>query len=440
MPTERTGTITATNGSRYLVGVDTKWRARHVQTGAKLMFTTNDLPQLPMYEVEEVVDDTHITLRQTYQGATGSGKAYEILDVAYDKSSAEVYDVLTNHLNEIAQILDKADGAAASGKFVTLDASGKITVGLLPTNGANGLLKLDAAAKAPADNLPDLVKNSNPNLLHNWDFCNPVNQRGAATYLDTAKQISTIDRWKASLNMRVEVTSGGVRLTGLTQAYRRFTQQFEHPNARLAGKRVTVSLNVAECTGKFSIYFLYGASLASTSGGFILEAGAAGIQSGSITLPDAAAMADSLALCIATSSDTDVSLTLKAVKMEIGAVSTLKETDAACYAEQLAICQRFLLPLSKDCRYRLVGYPSATVLQFLIPLPVCPRILPSIENKENIVLKSNTLANISDVAITAIEGLRMYTGYLLRVTTTNAHNMTDGLLYVNEATFLNAEL
>ncbi len=273
----------------------------------------------------------------------------------------------------------------------------------------------------------------NPNLLHNWDFTNPVNQRGQTTYLSTSGEIPTIDRWRAGANMKVELVSGGIKLTGQGGPYRNFRQTIENP-ARLAGKQVTVSLNILACTGKFSSYFIQGSG--GSSGG-IIDAGFTGIKKFSVTLASASDIGGDLKFHIGNSSDADVSLTLASVKLEIGGVGTLKDTDVADYGEQEIICQRYLVPISAAQRFRLESY-TADVLQFHIPTPQRMRVLPTVEDVSAMSIRSISLG-IPAVSIGGIEVLRRDPDVFLRVSAPS-HGQTDCLLYAERATFLNAEL
>ena len=78
---------------------------------------------------------------------------------------------------------------------------------------------------------------SNPNLLDNWYFGNPVNQRGQTSY---AEMGYTVDRWKnSSGNTSVLVTDSGLTMVGGT-AY--LTQKVEDSLlSELDGKIITMS-------------------------------------------------------------------------------------------------------------------------------------------------------------------------------------------------------
>lgn len=79
---------------------------------------------------------------------------------------------------------------------------------------------------------------ANPNLLDNWFFANPVNQRGASEYAATGY---TIDRWRATnANTTVTVTDSGITITGASGAVPYLQQVIETPK-RLLGRTVTLS-------------------------------------------------------------------------------------------------------------------------------------------------------------------------------------------------------
>ncbi|MCM1220757.1 MAG: hypothetical protein NC548_40330 [Lachnospiraceae bacterium] len=67
------------------------------------------------------------------------------------------------------------------------------------------------------DGKVDWSRFSNPNLLDNWYFLDPINQRGLAAY-NTDDQYNqqdvhyTIDRWAANASHQVEITSTGIKI------------------------------------------------------------------------------------------------------------------------------------------------------------------------------------------------------------------------------------
>lgn len=96
----------------------------------------------------------------------------------------------------------------------------------------------------------------NPNLLDNWYFADPINQRGATEY--TAEGF-TIDRWKMSLNDAVNpslsIGDGCIVLhnetTTGTPCSCFISQRIENPS-RFAGKTITFSVKLknVECAGE----------------------------------------------------------------------------------------------------------------------------------------------------------------------------------------------
>lgn len=54
---------------------------------------------------------------------------------------------------------------------------------------------------------------TNPNLLDNWYFVNPVNQRGQVEW--TTPSIYTIDRWKTAGDGKMSLADGGIKCDGI---------------------------------------------------------------------------------------------------------------------------------------------------------------------------------------------------------------------------------
>lgn len=86
---------------------------------------------------------------------------------------------------------------------------------------------------------------SNRNLLDNWYFENPVNQRGNSSGQSQGVFVGqgyTIDRWKNSLGGTIAVVSGGVNFGyALSSFGYNIIQQFFEKPSLIEGKTVTVS-------------------------------------------------------------------------------------------------------------------------------------------------------------------------------------------------------
>lgn len=95
----------------------------------------------------------------------------------------------------------------------------------------------DLAALTPEDIGAGRV---NPNLLDNWYFGNPVNQRGQTEYYGGAAY--TIDRWRTSnANTSVVVADGGIFL-GAAEGATPYLLQTPQAWERLLGRTVTLSV------------------------------------------------------------------------------------------------------------------------------------------------------------------------------------------------------
>ena len=85
-----------------------------------------------------------------------------------------------------------------------------------------------------------LAQRPNPNLLDNWYFADPINQRGQTEYLPTSGLSYAIDRWYLSnAGMRLSLNPGYARLTGVTTTGYAYTGH--RVDNDYSGKTVTLS-------------------------------------------------------------------------------------------------------------------------------------------------------------------------------------------------------
>lgn len=176
----------------------------------------------------------------------------------------------------------------------------------------------------------DLLKGkSNKNLLDNWDFRNPVNQRGAASYTSAG---ITIDRWKMGA-CTLTLQDGGLTFGDLPDAGQNFYQTLEKPSV-LSGETVTLSFL---CSGSGQIILGYktadSTSMIYRAANFSHESVA--IAKYTYTFP-----ADITYLAVyikALANETHV----KAAKLELGPVSTLVNDPPMDYNMELEKCQRY---------------------------------------------------------------------------------------------------
>ena len=199
----------------------------------------------------------------------------------------------------------------------------------------------------------------NPNLLDNWYFANPVNQRGQTSYIGAGYGI---DRWKSSnSNLSVNLTGDGIVLSSGSDAG--YLAQYFDGGIPIEDS-YTISALVEAITG--TAYFqavysdgTYGTAMKLTTGLNALTVKAAKTISRVLFQINAGA-----------------SVTVKAAKLELGSQQTLAHKDTSGnwvlneipdYGEQLLRCQRYFQLYSAadkrpakavDCRPVMRADPS----------------------------------------------------------------------------------
>jgi hypothetical protein len=174
------------------------------------------------------------------------------------------------------------------------------------------------------------VGGSNRNLLHNWDFKQPVNLLGASSYTTSGTSIATISRWRINTGT-LTVNSGYVTTTTGSIFFQMMPEAWVK---RFLGKTLTLTLEKSDGT----------------------------ILSGTITLPlanpevfteyyaiNSGGIAFSTTLGVSGSpthfqffrltNTTGADLSIKRVKLEVGSASTLVNDPPADYFEQISLCQ-----------------------------------------------------------------------------------------------------
>ena len=220
---------------------------------------------------------------------------------------------------------------------------------------------------------------SNKNLLHNWDFRNPVNQRGQSSYNGA---VYAIDRWRLTSAgtgsaSDYTVSTRKLRTTAGTNSWATLYQKVEFPSA-YAGKTITFSAEIETKTNAVQTQVWF----KKTSGDTLT-----GVAINIIQAQDTRQIATSTWLVPDDMTDTgEISLviqvymgevTINRAKLELGSVSTLANDPPADYGEQLALCQRYCLKLEQFIRFMNVGIQAAFI-DFTIPTPSSLRTTPTI--------------------------------------------------------------
>ena len=174
---------------------------------------------------------------------------------------------------------------------------------------------------------------SNPNLLVNWYFPRPVNQRGQTEY--TTGGAYTLDRWWMQYDTTLSIVDGGIKIGGKWDVHQYFENTL--PNATY-----TLSLLYKDRTGSDPLRLIAGnrtdGDLAQTE-----SKDASGILS--ITF----STAKSNKVNFGFTGSTDNSAIIIAIKLELGDTQTLAHKENGVwvlneipdYGEQLRRCQRY---------------------------------------------------------------------------------------------------
>lgn len=231
---------------------------------------------------------------------------------------------------------------------------------------------------------------SNPNLLDNPWFT--VNQRGVSSFGGDTSRHYGPDRWQIAYNPSsntINVTSDGLQIAPTTSPIILWQKWDEGDFKELIGKCITTSVMTSDGT----------------------------IYSGSAIFPQKGS-SDALSIRLADTDNTfnayyqynnnsgnvpvfgiDVkpgkSVTIKAVKLELGSVSTLAMDTVPNYQQELAKCQRYFQRINIGSGQGL-GYgvaTSTTTARIVIPLTVPIRDVPptiSISNADQILINGSS--------------------------------------------------
>lgn len=262
---------------------------------------------------------------------------------------------------------------------------------------------------------------SNPNLLDNWYFGRPVNQRGQAEYTGDKY---TVDRWHLTTDGVLTVADEGIRLTSGA-----LFEPFEYElSSFLKGKTVTYSFFFADNT-----LVTKSAVIPSTWGNWdsLIEIGdiqLIGLESGKRIW----------ARCSSTT-------TAVAAKLELGSTQTLahKEGDKWVlneipdFGEQLRRCQMYYLgDTQRD------GYGKSTSnneIYVVVPLPATMRAKPVIASSSkwgNLISGDGEITGISSIEVAAL----MDNLVILRVVTNSTISTNKAFIMTDTRFALSADL
>ena len=204
----------------------------------------------------------------------------------------------------------------------------------------------------------------NPNLLDNWYFGNPVNQKGQTSWSGLSDYGIAIDRWVYTPNTVASLTSNGVTVTADWQQYVENTRF-------IVGQQFTMSALTSDGRlGKTTFTFAEGINVNTGVGvGYLV------IYNG---------QGDPRTICRIYGDGS----TYLAAKLEPGSQQTLAHQENGAwvlneipkFGNQLAECQRYCVAFNKyNC------FLPADNNDFVVELPVPMRATPTIINPQNII-------------------------------------------------------
>lgn len=231
-----------------------------------------------------------------------------------------------------------------------------------------------------ADRLIGLINSqlSSRNLIDNWDYTNPVNQRGVTGTISTAGYF--IDRWRLTSGS-VTLTSDGLTLNGT------MIQVLE----RAVGTNVVASVQMQSGTADINYDDASKTVTVTSSGG-----------------------------------------TIRRVKLEVGSVSTISADPPMDYGVELTKCQRFyqllVFPYSR-IRASLV---TANDIDFPIPISTQMRVTPALINAQSLVVSN--ISGGGGVGNFQWAVARNAPGYIILRGTKSGHGFSDSLVSTTTGT------
>lgn len=341
--------------------------------------------------------------------------------------SSDYYNILTAKVAEAVAAADQAEqsqgaaaasaaAAATSAANAAASAAGAVKYNTPQTLTAEQQAQARDNINAPApyeagDNISIAGRiittkafPCNPNLLDNWYFGNPVNQRGQAEWLSSASVIvPCVDRWnwwgQYTAGSTLKLLSDGLQLIGPTGApglYQKISQKIEKDRLPV-GATVTLSALVKADVNASIILSIGGQNYIAVA----VQANVWELITYTLNAPSVEQTYD-----ISIQRNTDgATFTVKAVKLEFGSQQTLAHKEGGVwvlneipkFGDQLAECQRYAVRIGNAGTYRILGTgvaPNANICGVVVPLPVEMRTIPVATLNGRIALTNAAGVNI----------------------------------------------
>lgn len=264
---------------------------------------------------------------------------------------------------------------------------------------------------------------ANPNLLDNWYFKYPINQRGKTTYDISRESAYTIDRWWA-IFAGVTVSSDGIVLQSNNTTYGAHIRQALEEPIRFAGRTVTASVLVKNISGTAKMGITKSTGINSGQVNIKVINLSNGLNTFTVTLPND--IGSTTYPCLLFRLETgnknnSQSVEIIAAKLELGSVQTLAHQENGIWVlndappnkqQELAKCQRYFIPVDGIGRYPATISGTSNVVQIFVPTPVSMRARPGISGSFGFSFRVNSGAyHINSFSVTEI--LNTHTGFLI---------------------------
>ena len=249
------------------------------------------------------------------------------------------------------------------------EGTGVIAIGDLPKLLNAGNLKMPDSDETIAEHYKQFC---NRNLLDNWYFGNPVNQRGATEYIINSFNQYHIDRWTAAGNFKITLENDGLKITNTSDSvYANIMQRLEF--ARFGKKERTITLSLFTGDDLYSVTGTVSFQDQNGSCSFATPFGAIRMYTyNSLT---------EFTIDVAPGKETKI----QAAKLELGSFQTLAHKEGSKwvlneipdYATELAKCQRYFYKTQGAFEYRGIAINQWYMNNGTIELPVSMRIKPT---------------------------------------------------------------
>ncbi len=213
------------------------------------------------------------------------------------------------------------------------------------------------------------------NILHNWDFRNPVNQRELLTYPSQAGARYTIDRW---------ANRSWYQVTTVNTGYITILNDYSTGQPFCFSQIVEIPFISDAYT--FSVELSSGEILA-TQGTLSTAFGAIGVVEGGSNTTE-----------VTINLNANTAVSLRRAKLELGTVSTLHLDPPMDWAVELPKCQRYYERLGAGMYF--LAYTATSVIASS-PFTVYKRITPSFSLLIGTMMITDGLADYTATTLTA---------------------------------------